>query len=57
MTPDVVLKLSIEQLITALNMKLSTECTKLQPAVLPVATYLAKVRFSEPNGNCQVLTG
>ena len=53
MIPDVVFEFSVEQLIAALNKKLSAECTGVQLMMPPVshahvATLAAKViRFSE----------
>ena len=52
MFPDIVPELSIEQLIGALNKKLSTECTRVQSALPPesralVTTLAAEVRSSE----------
>ena len=57
MIPDIVLELSIEQLISALNDKLTIECTKVQPTTPPVVMLAVKVRFSGPKGNLRVLTG
>jgi len=57
MTPDIVLELSVEQLISALNKKLTVEYTKAQPTTAPgVATLAAEVRLSEPQRNRRVLT-
>jgi hypothetical protein len=52
MTPDITLELSIEQLISALNMKLFMECARVRPAPQTlqisrdlVAMLTAEVRF------------
>ena len=52
MIPDVVLGLSVEELIGALNKKLTVECTRVQSTMPPVsralvATLAAEVRISE----------
>jgi len=48
MIPDIVLELSFEQLISALDKKLTIECTKAQSKMAPdVTTMAAEVRFSE----------
>jgi len=49
MGPDATLELSLEELIGALNEKLSTECARVQSAMPPmsralVATLTAEVR-------------
>ena len=54
---DIVLGLSIEQLVTALKMRLSIEYAKVQLTISPVAKLAAEVWFSEPQGNCRVLAG
>ena len=52
MFPDVVLELSVEQHIAALNKKLSMEYTQSSPVPRAhVAVVAAEVRFSEPQGN------
>ena len=53
--PDISLELSIEQLFSALNKKLTIECTRLQPARPPVpralvATLAAEVWSGELRG-------
>jgi hypothetical protein len=52
MVPDIVLELSVEQLVSALNKKLFMECARVQAQVLPiprdaVATVAVEVRAQE----------
>jgi len=55
MIPDIVLELSFEQLISALDKKLTTECAKAQSMMAPdVTTMAAEVRFSELKRNHRV---
>ena len=61
MTLDLVLELSVEQLIRALNEKLFMEFARLQSTVSPasrvlVASLTAEVQSNEPQANPRVLT-
>ena len=47
MALDSVLKLSVEQLIRALNKKLFTECTKVQSTVPPASSALVATLRAE----------
>ena len=61
MTPDAALELSLEQLLSVLDKKLSGECARIRSKMPPpsrtsVAALTAEVRSQEPKGDPRTLT-
>ena len=61
MSLDSVLKLSVEQLIRALNERLFVECKRVELSVPPVShasvtKFTSEVRSNEPHTDLRVLT-